>query len=72
MPQFDVFLFFSSIFYLLVGFFSLMFYNQLVFLPKISAILKLREKILNLSKFDNVQTINSSSRIIKVSKTLVN
>ncbi|RYE05339.1 MAG: hypothetical protein EOP33_06520 [Rickettsiaceae bacterium] len=72
MPQFDVFLFFSSIFYLLVGFFSLMFYNQFVFLPKISAILKLREKLLNLSNFDKKQTLESNLKIIKISKTLTN
>lgn len=68
MPQFDVFLFFSSVFYLLVGFFSLMFYNQFMFLPKISAFLKLREKI-SLFKSDVIVS-EKKNNLIKLSKTL--
>ena len=68
MPQFDVFLFFSSVFYLLVGFFSLMFFNQFMFLPKISAFLKLREKI---TKYHaNVENVTKKNNLIKLSKTL--
>jgi len=68
MPQFDVFLFFSSVFYLLVGFFSLMFFNQFMFLPKISAFLKLREKITKY-KSENVKE-KKTDNLIKLSKTL--
>ena len=69
MPQFDVFLFFSSVFYLLVGFFSLMFFNQFMFLPKISAFLKLREKI---TKYKNLETTKEKNfqNLVKLSKTL--
>ena len=69
MPQFDVFLFFSSVFYLLVGFFSLMFFNQFMFLPKISAFLKLREKILKYQSKD-INTNQNKSNLVKLSKTL--
>jgi len=68
MPQFDVFLFFSSVFYLLVGFFSLMFFNQFMFLPKISAFLKLREKITKY-RAENVQNVRKTS-LIKLSNKL--
>lgn len=68
MPQFDVFIFFSSIFYLLIGFFSLMIYNQLVFLPKISAILKLRSNVI--SNISNAE-IKSKTKFFKISKTLI-
>lgn len=68
MPQFDVFLFFSSVFYLLVGFFSLMFYNQFMFLPKISAFLKLREKI-SLFKLNQISS-DKKENLVKLSKTL--
>lgn len=70
MPQFDVFLFFSSVFYLLVGFFSLMFFNQFMFLPKISAFLKLREKITKYKNTDVISKENNTSNLVKLSKTL--
>lgn len=66
MPQFDVFLFFSSVFYLLVGFFSLMFFNQFMFLPKISAFLKLREKI---TKYNSEVSFKKTS-LVKLSNKL--
>ena len=68
MPQFDVFLFFSSVFYLLVGFFSLMFFNQFMFLPKMSAFLKLREKITKYQSGIIVST--KKNNLIKLSKKL--
>jgi hypothetical protein len=68
MPQFDVFIFFSSIFYLLIGFYSLMFYNQFIFLPKIASILKLREKLLSFSHKN--EAANKVSALVKISKNL--
>lgn len=70
MPQFDVFLFFSSVFYLLVGFFSLMIYNQFVFLPKISALLKLREKLFSSKTTTLGSNSVASKNIVKLSETL--
>jgi hypothetical protein len=70
MPQFDVFLFFSSVFYLLVGFFSLMFYNQFMFLPKISAFLKLRSKISLFQMTTQLIITEKKNTLIKLSKTL--
>lgn len=67
MPQFDVFLFFSSVFYLLVGFFSLMFFNQFMFLPKISAFLKLREKI---TKYKETALSTKKTNLVKLSNNL--
>lgn len=68
MPQFDVFIFLSSVFYLIIGFFGLMFYNQLVFLPKVSGILKLREKIQSF-KSEEFQKVESKN-LLKISNSL--
>jgi hypothetical protein len=45
MPQFDTFIFSSSLFYFIVSFFILLYCNFTHFLPRLSAILKLRSKL---------------------------
>lgn len=66
MPQFDVFIFVSSLFYLFIGFFSLMIYNQLFFLPKIAAILKLRSNVLSVA-----ETKIKNKTVVKITKALI-
>jgi len=58
MPQFDTFIFSSSLLYFVVGFFVLLYYNYTHFLPRLSAILKLRTKISKKSTIirDNTDT----------------
>jgi len=45
MPQFDTFIFSSSLFYFIISFFVLLWFNFTRFLPHLSAILKLRYKL---------------------------
>jgi len=46
MPQFDTFIFSSSLFYFIVIFFLLLYQIFTQFLPRLGAILKLRSKVI--------------------------
>jgi len=46
MPQFDTFIFSSSLFYFIISFFTLLYLNYAQYLPRISSLLKLRFKLL--------------------------
>nr|AAZ72723.1 ATP synthase subunit 8 [Physarum polycephalum] len=55
MPQFDTFIFSSSLFYFIITFFILLYFNFTRFLPRLSAILKLRSKLTKKSSLqDNI------------------
>jgi DNA mismatch repair protein MutH len=49
MPQFDTFIFSSSLFYFILTFFILLYNNFTQILPRLGAILKLRAKLSNKS-----------------------
>jgi hypothetical protein len=46
MPQFDTFIFFNSLVFLIVTFSVTLYGNTTLFLPKLAGILKLRPKII--------------------------
>nr|ACZ96458.1 ATP synthase subunit 8 [Didymium iridis]ACZ96459.1 ATP synthase subunit 8 [Didymium iridis] len=49
MPQFDTFIFSSSLFYFIISFFTLLYFNFAHYLPSISSLLKLRYKLVRKS-----------------------
>jgi hypothetical protein len=49
MPQFDTFIFSSSLFYFIISFFTLLYLNFAQYLPRISSLLKLRYKLVKKS-----------------------
>ena len=53
MPQFDTFIFSSSLFYFIIFFLLFLIYNYIRVLPRISAILKLRSKFVKRSSVSN-------------------
>lgn len=63
MPQFDTFIFSSSLFYLLITFFLLLTINFTRLLPRLSAIMKLRHKIKQKSTTKNVLNLPFTSDI---------
>jgi hypothetical protein len=55
MPQFDTFIFSSSLLYFFTTFFILLTFNNIKFLPRLAAILKLRYKISNKLNYGRIE-----------------
>ena len=70
MPQFDTFIFSSSLTHFIIIFFVLLFLNNTNFLPRLSAILKLRTKLINKSLTAAETTIVLHDRVAVFSKNL--
>ena len=59
MPQFDTFIFSSSLFYFIISFLLVLYNNHTKFLPRLSSILKLRFKISNKNEVSSKKEITS-------------
>lgn len=70
MPQFDTFIFSSSLTYFILIFFVLLFINNTKFLPRLSAILKLRTKLIHKTLISAENNVTIHDRIAIFSKNL--
>jgi hypothetical protein len=57
MPQFDTFIFSSSLFYFIISFFVLLYVNFNQVLPRLAAVLKLRYKLLKKQSSNKVPSL---------------
>jgi F0F1-type ATP synthase membrane subunit b/b' len=65
MPQFDTFIFSSSLFYFIISFFTLLYLNYTQYLPRIGSLLKLRHKLIQkpVSTKTNTEALNNSGML---------
>lgn len=70
MPQFDTFIFSSSLCYFIISFFLVLYLNFNQYLPRLSSLLKLRQKLIKKPLSIKTSNVSLNTSGITVSKVL--
>lgn len=66
MPQFDFYSFSSQVFWVVLGFFLFYFFILKFYLVYFAEIYKMRNKLLNVQKSNNLELVNSKQKLYTV------